>query len=66
MKAGSNDGERRLKVCTVTQPVDAYPAVMRPGGLSVERANYLFKTVRPYVRPRYQDKTCPEPRGREE
>jgi hypothetical protein len=37
------------------------PPVVQPGGLSSERARYLFKKVRPYVRPCHQDSTCPRP-----
>ena len=37
----------------------AMPLVIQPGGLSETRRQYLYKSVRPFVRPRFQDITCP-------
>lgn len=37
------------------------PAVVNAHGLTQERQRYLYHTVRPYVRPVFQDKTCPVP-----
>ena len=36
------------------------PVVVAPG-LSTTRRQYLFKTVRPFVREAFQDLTCPAP-----
>ena len=33
--------------------------IIQPRGLSEARSLYLFRSVRPYVRPAYQDDTCP-------
>lgn len=35
------------------------PDVVPAGGLSPARQAYLYKSVRPYVRPAYQDSICP-------
>ena len=35
------------------------PTAILPAGLTRERQEYLYKEVRPYVRPEYQDITCP-------
>ncbi|XP_060601134.1 uncharacterized protein LOC132754508 isoform X3 [Ruditapes philippinarum] len=35
------------------------PQVLQPGGMSAARRRYLYSTVRPYVRPIFQDETCP-------
>ncbi|KAJ8313350.1 hypothetical protein KUTeg_009136 [Tegillarca granosa] len=35
------------------------PDVVRPSGLSESRRQYLFTSVRPYVRATHQDDTCP-------
>lgn len=35
------------------------PPRIQPGGMSDARRKYLFTSVRPYVRPEYQDVTCP-------
>ncbi len=37
------------------------PVAVPEAGLSHARQNYLFRTVRPYVRPAFQDETCPVP-----
>lgn len=35
------------------------PQVLPPGGLSVERQAYLYKSIRPFVREAYKDTLCP-------
>ena len=35
------------------------PPVLMPGGLSTDRAKYLHKDVRPFVRPEFRDTLCP-------
>ena len=40
--------------------------VILPAGLSATRKDYLYRSVRPYVRPQYQDITCPAPAAIEE
>ena len=35
------------------------PKVLSPGGMSRERQQYLYSQVRPFVRPEFQDITCP-------
>ena len=42
------------------------PNVILPAGLSATRKDYLYRSVRPYVRPQYQDVTCPAPAAIEE
>ena len=42
------------------------PDVILPAGLSATRKDYLYRSVRPYVRPQYQDITCPAPAAIEE
>jgi hypothetical protein len=42
---------------------DGLPRVIAPAGLSRQRQEYLYTHVRPYVRQRYQDTTCPPPAG---
>ncbi|XP_062603492.1 uncharacterized protein LOC134282462 [Saccostrea cucullata] len=37
------------------------PEVIVPPGLSKERQQYLYRTVRPYVRPAHQEELCPTP-----
>lgn len=37
------------------------PAIMPAGGLSAERQAYLFKEIRQFVPPAFQDELCPEP-----
>lgn len=38
---------------------DELPEVIEPRGLSQQRQAYLFKTVRPFVRPLFQESLCP-------
>lgn len=37
------------------------PDVLPAGGLSESRVRYLFSHVRPFVRPAFQEETCPSP-----
>lgn len=37
------------------------PDVLPAGGLSESRVRYLFSHVRPFVRPAFQEETCPFP-----
>ena len=37
------------------------PRVIEPAGLTRDRKKYLYQSVRPYVRERYQNVTCPAP-----
>ncbi|XP_052214814.1 uncharacterized protein LOC127833547 [Dreissena polymorpha] len=37
------------------------PGIVHAAGLNKARQHYLHKTVRPYVRPAFQDRLCPEP-----
>ncbi|XP_052224777.1 uncharacterized protein LOC127840404 [Dreissena polymorpha] len=39
----------------------AETCLIKPAGLSENRVKYLYRTVRPFVRPCYQDITCPTP-----
>ena len=39
----------------------APPPIVEAPGLSNSRQNYLFKSVRPFVRAAFQDETCPPP-----
>ena len=40
---------------------DILPPVVMPAGLSAERAQYLFKEIRPFCHSESQDITCPAP-----
>ena len=40
---------------------DGMPPVIPAAGLSGQRQQYLYKSVRPFVRKQYQDVTCPPP-----
>lgn len=44
-------------------PFDAteLPEEIIPPGLTLERQQYLYRTVRPYVRPAHQEELCPTP-----
>jgi hypothetical protein len=42
-----------------TVPHDVFPDPIAPAGISRARQDYLFRHVRPYVRPAFQDITCP-------
>ena len=56
-------GGREERVVLVKEGIDVmpdmYPEQIRPPGLTMERQNYLYKNVRKYVRPGYEDKLCP-------
>ncbi|XP_048771609.1 uncharacterized protein LOC125677540 [Ostrea edulis] len=39
----------------------ALPEILLPVGLTRERQQYLYRNVRPYVRPAHQDSLCPTP-----
>ncbi|XP_060558826.1 uncharacterized protein LOC132719099 [Ruditapes philippinarum] len=45
---------RNTEVLTTT-----FPEVIQPAGLSRTRREYLYRNVRKYVRPAYQDAACP-------
>ena len=49
------------------EPLSDYerPFVIHPAGLSAERLQYLYKTVRPVVHTEFQKKTCPPPGAKE-
>jgi len=40
---------------------DGMPPVIPAAGLSGQRQQYLYRSVRPFVRKQYQDVTCPLP-----
>ena len=40
---------------------DQLPPVLIPRGLSIDRAQYLHKEIRPFVRPDFRDILCPSP-----
>lgn len=40
---------------------DMLPVIIPAQGMTSARQEYLYRTVRPYVRPCYQDVTCPRP-----
>ncbi|XP_062621644.1 uncharacterized protein LOC134283212 [Saccostrea cucullata] len=37
------------------------PAILPPAGMTRERQTYLYRNVRPYVRPSHQEDLCPTP-----
>ena len=56
--------EKRIclkKMGTVVFDATHLPEQIIPPGLSRERQLYLYKTVRPYVRPAHQEALCPTP-----
>ncbi|KAJ8308706.1 hypothetical protein KUTeg_013580 [Tegillarca granosa] len=60
-----DDDESETTFTLVKRSVDQVPLnrpdPVTPKGLSRDRQKYLFKSVRPYVRPMFQDITCPAP-----
>lgn len=44
----------------------ARPILITPPGLSRDRQMYLYRNVRPYVRPLHQEEVCPAPTDLEE
>ncbi|KAJ8302403.1 hypothetical protein KUTeg_021390 [Tegillarca granosa] len=52
--AGSNTAK-------IDNASEALPEVIYPAGLSRDRQQYLYSSVRPYVRSAYKDITCPSP-----
>lgn len=44
----------------------ARPILITPPGLSRDRQTYLYRNVRPYVRPLHQEEVCPTPTDLEE
>ena len=67
VKTGVEDQLERMVNIRKAEPLNDYerPSVIHPAGLSEERLQYLYKTVRPVVRTEFQNKTCPPP-GAEE
>ena len=56
--------EKRIclkKMGTAVFDATHLPEQIIPPGLSRERQLYLYKTVRPYVRPAHQEALCPTP-----
>ena len=41
--------------------VSDLPRVLPPAGLSLDRAQYLYKEIRPFVKSQFQDELCPSP-----
>ena len=39
------------------------PPVLPPAGLSQDRALYLYKEIRPFVKAQFRDELCPSPPG---
>ena len=62
VKTGSDTEEREIAMLKprVQFPVHM-PDILPAAGLSKQRQTYLYKTVRPFVRPQFQDSTCPAP-----
>lgn len=62
VKENSDAMEKRIKIIKpsgLQQIPGKFPTELTPPGLSRERTQYLFKKVRPFVRPRCQDQLCP-------
>ena len=56
--------DRHFKILTADPSAlqaDILPPVVMPTGLSAERAQYLFKEIRPFCHSESQDITCPAP-----
>ena len=66
LRKGADDEEVSVQLlrCGVDTGSDLFktrPAPVQPAGLSQQRQTYLYRNIRPYVRPMYQDATCPAP-----
>ncbi|XP_061178380.1 uncharacterized protein LOC133187022 [Saccostrea echinata] len=62
VKENSDSAEKKIKISKpdgLQQIPGNFPRELAPLGMSRERAQYLYKKVRPYVRPRCQDELCP-------
>jgi hypothetical protein len=64
VRTGADEEEKTINILKAAafrfQDTSRPPAV-DAAGLSQQRKQYLFKTVRQYVRPEFQDETCPAP-----
>ena len=60
---GDEETARCLLKRGMEPPNAMCPAMLKPAGLTLDRQHYLFKQIRPFVRPACQDITCPEPQG---
>ncbi|XP_060586046.1 uncharacterized protein LOC132741792 [Ruditapes philippinarum] len=61
VKERSNSDEIRVPLMrrNIVLPEGSFPDSIQPAGLSRQRREYLYRHVRKYVRPAYQDETCP-------
>ncbi|XP_062600192.1 uncharacterized protein LOC134261812 [Saccostrea cucullata] len=62
VKENADSTEKKIKISKpdgLQQIPGNFPRELTPLGMSRERVQYLFKKVRPYVRPRCQDELCP-------
>ena len=50
---------------TSSLSVESLPPVLLPGGLSLERAKYLYKEIRQFCHAESRDITCPNPEPQE-
>lgn len=60
-RIGDEETAIRLLKRGVDPPNNLNPAMLEPAGLTIDRQQYLFTHIRPFVRPACKDVTCPEP-----
>ena len=60
-RLGDEETSVRLLKTGEVPPNSMEPARLMPSGLTLDRQHYLFKQIRPFVKPACQDATCPEP-----
>lgn len=56
--------EKKLSLRKIGSPqfkATDIPALLHPAGMTRERQHYLYRNVRPYVRPAHQEDLCPTP-----
>ncbi|KAJ8317541.1 hypothetical protein KUTeg_005445 [Tegillarca granosa] len=62
VKENHDSIETSVSILKVGAVIDgSKPDPIPAAGLSQERAKYLYRVVRPFVRPQYQDSLCPRP-----
>lgn len=60
-RTGGAEEEHSILKTEGNIPPGERPPVVQPAGMSHERQKYLYNNVRQYVRPAFQDRTCPAP-----
>ncbi len=61
MRTGADQPDQRVRIALKDVIDETLPPVIQPGGLSEERATYLYKVVRPYLSAAAREAVYPEP-----